>query len=108
MKIDRRSFTKGAVALAASGALGGRALAQLVPGLSPQQRAVGAIEDYAEAHRRWFGLPGMTLSVTSPSGFSSVVNSGFANLDAGTPFTARTPTQSGSISKSLTAAVLHQ
>lgn len=108
MKIDRRTFTKGAVALAASGTIGGRALAQLAPAVSPQQRAIGAIRDYAEAHRRWFGLPGMTLSVTSPSGFSSVVNTGFANLDARTPFTADTLIQIGSISKSLTAAVLHQ
>jgi len=108
MEIDRRTFTKGAVALAASTALGGRAAAQLAPGLSPQQRAVGAIEDYAEAHRRWFGLPGMTLSVSSPSGFSSVVNIGFANLNAQAPFTADTLIQIGSISKSLTSAVLHQ
>jgi len=108
MQIDRRTFTKGAVALAASGALGGRASAQLAPMLSPQQRAIGAIEDYAEAHRRWFGLPGITLSVTTPGGFSSVVNTGVANLDAQTPITADTLFQIGSISKSLTAAVLHQ
>lgn len=108
MQIDRRTFTKGAIALAASGALSGRAAAQLAPVLSPQERAVGAIGDYVEAHLRWFGLPGMTLSVTSPSGFSSVVNSGFSNLDAGTPITADTLFQIGSISKSLTAAVLHQ
>lgn len=108
MQIDRRTFTTGAVALAASGALGGRAAAQLAPMLSPQQRAAGAIEDYAEAHRRWFGLPGMTLSVTSPSGFSSVVNSGFANLDTEVPITADTLFQIGSISKSLTGALLHQ
>jgi len=108
MQIDRRSFTKGAMALAASGALGGRAAAQLAPALSPQQRAMGAIQDYAEAHRRWFGLPGMTLSVTSPGGFSSVVNTGFANLDAQTPITADTLFQIGSISKSFTGALLHQ
>jgi len=108
MEIDRRTFAKGAVALAASSAIGGRAAAQLAPMLSPQQRAVGAIEDYADAHRRWFGLPGMTLSVTSPSGFSSVVNTGFANLDTRTPYTADTLIQIGSISKSLTSAVLHQ
>ena len=108
MQVDRRTFTKGAFALAASGALSGRAAAQLAPMLSPQQRAVGAIEDYAEAHRRWFGLPGMTLSVTSPSGFSSVVNAGFANLDVQTPITADMLFQIGSISKSLTSALLHQ
>jgi CubicO group peptidase (beta-lactamase class C family) len=108
MEIDRRSFTKGAVAFAASSALSGRAVAQIAPMLSPQQRAMGAIQDYAEAHRRWFGLPGMTVSVTSPSGFSSVVNTGFANLDAQAPITADTLFQVGSISKSFTAALLHQ
>ena len=108
MEIDRRSFTKGVIALGASGALSGRAVAQIAPMLSPQQRAMGAIEDYAEAHRRWFGLPGMTVSVTSPSGFSSVVNTGFANLDAQAPITADTLFQIGSISKSFTAALLHQ
>jgi CubicO group peptidase (beta-lactamase class C family) len=108
MEIDRRSFTSGALALAASTALSGRAFAQIAPGLSPQQRAVGAIADYAEAHLRWFGLPGMTLSVVSPSGFTSVLNTGVANLDSGAPITADTRFQIGSISKSLTAAVLHQ
>jgi CubicO group peptidase (beta-lactamase class C family) len=108
MKIDRRTFTTGAIAVAASGALSGRAFAQLAPGLSPHDRAMGAIADYAEAHIRWFGLPGMTLSVASPSGFSSVINTGVANLDSGAPITADTLFQIGSISKSLTAAVLHQ
>jgi CubicO group peptidase (beta-lactamase class C family) len=108
MEIDRRSFTKGVIALGVSGAVSGRAVAQIAPMLSPQQRAMGAIEDYAEAHRRWFGLPGMTVSVTSPSGFSSVVNTGFANLDAQAPITADTLFQIGSISKSFTAALLHQ
>lgn len=108
MEIDRRSFTRGAAALFATTALAGRASAQLAPMLSPQQQAMGAIEDYAEAHRRWFGLPGMTVSVTSPSGFSSVVNTGFSNLEAQSPITADTLFQIGSISKSFTAALLHQ
>ncbi len=108
MKIDRRGFTTGAIALAASGALGGRAVAQLAAGLSPQQRALGAIRDYADAHLRWFNLPGITLGVSSPSGFSSVVNSGFANIDSRTPITPETLFQIGSISKSFTAATLHQ
>jgi len=108
MEIDRRSFTKGAIALAASSALSSRAAAQIAPMLAPKQRAMGAIEDYAEAHRRWFGLPGMTVSVTSPTGFSSVVNTGFANLDAQAPIAADTLFQIGSISKSFTAALLHQ
>jgi CubicO group peptidase (beta-lactamase class C family) len=108
MQIDRRTFTRGAVALAASGALGGRAVAELAPALSPRQRALGAIEDYAEAHRSWFGLPGLTLGLTSPSGWSNVIHAGFANAAARTPITGATLFQIGSISKNFTAAMLHQ
>jgi CubicO group peptidase (beta-lactamase class C family) len=108
MHINRREFTTGAIALAASGAMAGPAAAQLAPGLSPQQRALGAIRDYTEAHLRWFNLPGLTLGVTSPGGFSSVINAGLANIDARTPITPDTLFQIGSISKSFTSATLHQ
>ena len=108
MQVSRRDFTRGAIALAASGSLGGRAFAQIAPGLSAQQRALGAIQDYADAHRAWFGVPGLTLGVTSPSGFSSVVHSGFANPETRAPITDTTFFQIGSISKNFTAALIHQ
>ena len=108
MQVSRRDFTRGAVALAASGTLGGRAFAQIAPGLSPAQRAMGAIQEYAEAHRAWFKLPGLTLGVTSPSGYSSVIHSGFADMEARTPITGDTLFQIGSISKNFTAALIHQ
>lgn len=108
MQVSRRDFTRGAIALAASSSLGGRAFAQIAPGLSPQQRALGAIQDYADAHLAWFGLPGLTLGVTSPSGFSSVIHSGFANIETGAPIADGTFFQIGSISKNFTAAMIHQ
>ena len=106
MDIDRRGFAKGAFALVASSALGGRADAQLAP--APHANAMAAIQAYADAHRRWFNLPGLTLGVTSPSGFEAVIHSGFANADARTPITPDTLFQIGSISKSFAAFLLHQ
>jgi CubicO group peptidase (beta-lactamase class C family) len=108
IQIDRRGFTTGALALAAASTLGGRAAAQLAPALSPQARAIAAIQAYADVHRRWFNLPGLTVGVTSPSGFASVIHSGFANADARTPVTPDTLFQIGSISKAFAGALLHQ
>lgn len=108
MQVSRRDFTRGAIALAASGSIGTRAFAQVGAAFSPQQRAVGAIQEYAEAHRAWFKLPGLTLGVTSPSGYSSVVHSGLANMEARTPITGDTFFQIGSISKNFTSAIIHQ
>ena len=104
MHIDRRGFAKGALALAATSTLAGRAAAQL----APQAQAMAAIQAYADAHRRWFNLPGLTLGVTSPSGFASVIHSGFANADARTPIAPDALFQIGSISKSFAALLLHQ
>jgi CubicO group peptidase (beta-lactamase class C family) len=108
MHIDRRGFAKGAFALAATSTISASAAAQLAPVLSPRARAMAAIQAYADAHRRWFNLPGLTLGVTSPSGFASVIHLGFANADARTPITPDTLFQIGSISKSFAAALLHQ
>ena len=53
MDIDRRGFAKGAFALVASSALGGRADAQLAP--APHANAMAAIQAYADAHRIGLG-----------------------------------------------------
>ena len=50
----------------------------------------------------------MTLGLTTPDGFATVLNFGFANADARTPITADTLFQIGSISKVMTATLLHQ
>jgi CubicO group peptidase (beta-lactamase class C family) len=61
-----------------------------------------------EAHRRRFGLPGLTLALTTPQGFSTVLNSGLADADAQSPIASDTLFQIGSISKCFVAALLHQ
>ena len=50
----------------------------------------------------------MTLGVTAPGGFDSVLDFGFANSDAHTPITPDTLFQIGSITKSMVAALIHQ
>ena len=104
MQVSRRGFTAGALSIGAASFTSTRAIAA-APATS---RAVAAIRAYAEAHRRAFNLPGLTLGIASPSGFSTVINSGFANADARTPITPATLFQIGSISKSFVAALLHQ
>ena len=105
MDITRRGFTRGAVGLALGSQLGAAAFAQPRGDLAP---ALAAIRAYGEAHLRYFGLPGMTLGLTMPDGSSSVLNFGFSNADARTPITPDTLFQIGSISKVMTASLLHQ
>ena len=105
MHISRRGFTGGALSLALGSQLSAPAFAQARTDYSS---ALAAIRAYGEAHRARFGLPGLTLSVTVPDGFSTVLNFGYANADARTPIAPDTLFQIGSISKVMTAAVLHQ
>jgi CubicO group peptidase (beta-lactamase class C family) len=92
------------LSLALGSQLTGRAFAQN----SKYAGALAAINAYGQAHLQHYGLPGMTLGVTTPDGFSSVMNFGYANADARTPITAETLFQVGSISKLMNAALLHQ
>jgi CubicO group peptidase (beta-lactamase class C family) len=103
MELTRRAFTGGALSLAAVGSP-----AFAAKPVSPAARALAAIRAYADAHRRRFNLPGLTLGITSPSGFATVMNSGFANRDARTPITPDTLFQIGSISKNMVVALIHQ
>ena len=105
MQITRRAFTAGALSAALSARLAGSAIAQGLPRLDG---AIAAIRAHGEDHLRHFGLPGMTLGLTTPSGLSTVLNFGFANRDSRTPITPDTLFQIGSISKSMTSAVIHQ
>ena len=105
MHLSRRGFAKSAISFAAGSQLSLRALAQARPDLS---RAFSAIRDYAEAHRSYFGLPGMTIGLTTPDGLNTVLNVGLANVDARTPIAEDTLFQIGSISKVMTATVLRQ
>jgi CubicO group peptidase (beta-lactamase class C family) len=105
MQLSRRAFTGGAVGLALASQLGGRAIAQVPPGLAG---ALAAIRAYADAQRSYFNLPGLTLGLTTPDGFATVLNFGYANADSRTPIRSDTLFQIGSISKSMTATVIHQ
>jgi D-alanyl-D-alanine carboxypeptidase len=105
MELSRRAFTGGTVGLAVASQFGSRALAQSRPELSA---AIAAIRAYTDAHVRYFGLPGLTLGLFAPDGFATVLDLGYANRDARTPIAPDTLFQIGSISKSMTAAVIHQ
>src|SRR5689334_1069224 len=105
MQLSRRAFTGGAFGFALGSHLGGKALAQVPAKLGA---ALAAIRTYAEAHRSYFALPALTLALTTSDGFATVENFGFANADAHTPIGPDTLFQIGSISKSMTATVIHQ
>ena len=105
MELSRRAFAGGALGLTVSSPFGVPAFAQARPDLSA---AVAAISAYAEANRTAFSLPGLTLALTAPQGFATVLNFGFANSDARTAIGPDTLFQVGSISKCMTAAVIHQ
>lgn len=98
MLLSRREFGGGALALSVAAP----AFSQ-----SPATGAVQKIGAYAEAHRRFFGLPGLTLGLTTPAG-AAVLNFGHSNLAARSPITPDTLFQIGSISKVMTALVIHQ
>ena len=105
MQISRRAFTAGALTAAASARFATPAFAQ---GSTKFDAAIAAIRTHAEQHLSYYGLPGLTLGLTTPTGLSTVLNFGFANREARTPITPDTLFQIGSISKSMTATVIHQ
>ncbi|HEY8591735.1 MAG TPA: serine hydrolase domain-containing protein [Sphingomicrobium sp.] len=104
MLISRRGFASAALGAAVAAQLPARALAQD----ARYAAALAAIRAYAEANLRHFGLPGLTLALSAPDGFNTVMNLGFANADARTPIISETLFQIGSISKLIAAAVVHQ
>jgi CubicO group peptidase (beta-lactamase class C family) len=105
MHLSRRGFTGGALTVALAGQLSLPAFAQ---GRADLTGALSAIRSYGEQHRSYYGLPGMTLGLTTADGFATVLNFGFANAEARTPITGDTLFQVGSISKLMVAALLHQ
>lgn len=104
MQLSRRDFTGGAVGLLVGSQLSVPALAQS-PALSA---AVAAIRAFAEAQRTFFNLPGLTIGLATPDGFSTVIDLGFADRDTRAPISHGTLFQIGSISKVMTAIVIHQ
>ena len=105
MELSRRQFTSGALGLAVGSQLARPLHAQAHPELAP---AINAIRAYGEAHRNYFNLPGLTLGLTLPDGFSAVLNFGYAETLSRAPISPDTLFQIGSITKVMTAAVVHQ
>ena len=105
MEISRRAFTAGALGVALSSRFTAPAFAQGAPGLTG---AIAAIRAHAAQHLTKFSLPGMTLALTAPGGFATVLNFGVANADSRQPITPDTLFQVGSISKAMTATMIHQ
>ena len=105
MHVSRRGFTGGALSLALLSRPSSPAFAKATPNLAA---ALAAIRAYAEAHRVHFTLPGLTVGLTTPDGYAEVLNFGYANADARTPIASDTLFQIGSISKVMTATLLHQ
>ena len=105
MNLTRRGFAAGALSASVALQLPVRAFAQQPAALGP---AMDAISAFAEAHMRRFALPGLTLGLSMPDGLSRVLNFGFANREARLPIREDTLFQIGSITKVMTAALLHQ
>jgi CubicO group peptidase (beta-lactamase class C family) len=105
MLISRRAFTGGALSMALGSQLGAPALGQGSPRLAA---ALAAIRSFGDAQRAFFGLPGITLGLTTPDGFATTFDFGFANLDSRAAIGPGTLFQIGSITKCMTALLLHQ
>src|SRR5690349_7711773 len=104
MTISRRAFSSGALALAASARLGAA-----TPSSRPTlTAALNSIRSYGEANLRHFSLPGMTLGLTAPNGFATALHFGTADTATRAPITPDTLFQIGSITKVMTALVIHQ
>ena len=71
MHLSRRGFTSGALGVALGSQLSVPAFAQARADFTA---AIAAIRAYGEAHLRYFGLPGMTLGLTTPEGFATVLD----------------------------------
>lgn len=93
------------MSLSAAGPFAGAARAQATPDFGP---ALAAIRAHALAHQATYGLPGMTVGLIAPDGFATSFDIGYANLDARRPATRDTLWQVGSISKLMTALIVHQ
>ena len=100
MLITRRGFARGSLSLAVA-QVAAPALCQN----SDRSSALTAIGAYGLAHLQHFGLPGLTLGVTTGDGLSTVMDFGYANPGTGVKISPGTLFQIGSISKLVTSAI---
>ncbi|WP_408589862.1 serine hydrolase [Novosphingobium sp.] len=116
--MDRRDILKVAV-LAAGGtavsapaaAATARKSALSLGATGDAKRYAGALQRiaaYADVHRREYGLPGLTLVVVAPGGYSAQVRSGFSHVERQEALRPDHLFQIGSISKSFVSLCIHQ
>ena len=105
MRLSRRQFGTGAIAGACAPFTVAPALAQAAPAYS---KAVDAIRAFGAQHLAHYQLPGLTLGLTVPGGFAKVLNFGFADRAPPRLIGPETLFQVGSITKVMTAAIIHQ
>lgn len=80
-----------------------------VSGGAPALKAAADdVAAYAARHLADYGLPGMTLALVAPGGFTALIRLGSANLATGEPVGPGHLFQIGSISKSLTAIAAYR
>lgn len=110
MILSRRQFAAATIGGAFAPLVAGPAFAQQViaPRLGSFAAAVEAIRTYGGRHLAHFNLPGLTLGLTAPGGFSTVLNFGFAERQPARLIGPDTLFQVGSITKVMTAIVVHQ
>lgn len=78
------------------------------PNAARLKAAVDEIAAYAAQHVAAYGLPGLTLSLAGPDGFTALVRLGYADLDQRVQVGPDHLFQIGSITKSLTALAAHR
>jgi len=105
MTLTRRQFGSAAIGGVVASWLAPPAFAAAAPALSS---AMQAIREYGARHLVHFNLPGMTLGLSMPGGLSTVINFGFADRAGRRPITPDTLFEIGSVTKVMTAALVHQ
>ncbi|MBV9527130.1 serine hydrolase domain-containing protein [Sphingomonas sp.] len=106
MILTRRQFGAGAFAATAAPRLA--AASALPQGAAPFAAAIDSIRAYGARHLAYYGLPGLTLGLIAPGGFATVLNFGFADRTPPRTIGPDTLFQVGSITKVMTAAIIHQ
>ena len=108
MQLNRRQLVQ-SLAAAPLAATPIRLFAAPSPAAPPRLRsAIAAIAAYAEVHRRTMGVPGLTVGLTAPGLPSYPIRLGFTDHGRTRAVTADTLFQVGSISKMMTATMIHQ
>lgn len=110
--ISRRGFLGWtawtAAGLGASRLLGAPVLGAAETTDSPALRALSALDQFVERHRKERGVPGLTLGIADRNGVVAAKTYGHADIKTGLPLTAQNLFEIGSITKSFVALTLLQ